>query len=390
MFLLNAYFFLYSGFASFWSYVLGYGSRLSDNSANITIGLSVIYLGVLWFQRKVRVNSLTYFILGYILLRGLILLGFAASNGYDVLAYVLPLKNWFALLFFFVIGQSIDFSFEKMNRLLFTWFALFVVSSVAYEVLCIFIITDPGLSPSRLPILKYRVQIDLFLTTYVYMISTMQFLSKHIPVKRYFSILLLIAAALLVSQIQQALVGIILVSLFISFFYFRKEAFLGNRPLFHVASILLIVAFAALSVYTFFTYSYQDIYFSAVRRNLLIEYVKEKALHYPLLGYPIPSPAFSSNIPFDIWRNFFDFNFDISIFPADIPSLFLFSEEGILGALYVVLLLWLCYRRNPDTKYLIFLMLATITNFRLYYLITLVSSFTYFLLGYFTSDARRG
>jgi len=387
---LSFYFFLYSGFGSFCSYLLGFGDRLSDNSANITIGLSVVYLGVLAFQRKIRINSITYFILGYILLRGLILLGFAASNGYSTLAYIVPLKNWFALLFFFIIGQSIDFSFDKINRLLLTWFALFVASTFAYEIISLFFESNSGFYPSRLPIFKYRIPIDIFLTTYIYMIATMQYLSRKIPFKRYFLALLLVASAILVSQIQQMLIGIILISLFISLPYLRKEALLGNRPLVHVASILLICTFSALCFYAFFTHSYQDIYFSVFRRNLLVEYVKEKVMHYPILGYPIPSAAFSSNIPFDIWRHFFDFNFDITIFPADFPSLFLLSEEGIVGVLYVVLFLWLCYRRNADTKYLIFLVIATFTNFRLYYLITLLSSFTYFLLGYFTSVRRTG
>lgn len=390
--LLNIYFFFYSGFASFWSYLLGFGDTVSNASPHVALGLGLLFIVVLAFQQKIRVNSITYIILGYILLRGFVLLGFAAYHGYDILAYLLPLKNWLVLLAFFVIGQSIEISFARINHFLFIHFGVFVICALACELgpVSSLLGLSTVFSPSRIPFLTHRIPLDLFLTTYIYMISTMQYLSKQIPLKRYLLMISMIVATLFVSQIQQMITGIILTSLCISFIYLKRRELFGNRILFHTASILVVAGIAVLSFYFFFTHSYQSIYFSIFRRNLLVDYVKDKVVHYPIAGYPIPSPVFSDNIPYDISFNFFDFDFNNTIFPSDIPALFIPAEEGVLGILYVILLLWLCYRKNPNTKYFILVMLATVSNLRLYYLIPLVSSFTYFMLGYFTSVHRCG
>ncbi len=388
MIFLSIYFFLYSGFASFGSYLLGLGSELSDNSDKIALVLGLLYLGNLFIRRQIRINPITYFIAGYIILRGLILAGFAFYYEYDVLAYVFPLKNWLALLFFFIIGQSIDFSFERLNRILFIVFALFVSVAIAYEAVALIVDFGSDLSSSRLPFLKYRIPVDIFMTVYIYMILTMQYLSKRVPFKRYLLALMLVIAALFVSQIQQMLVGLVIISLFLFISYVGEREIFRSQFLFYLISILLVGGTVAYSFYAFFTSAYQDLYFSLFRRNLLVDFVKEKIMNYPLSGYPIPSPSISENIPSDLWNTFFNFNFSSTIFPSDVPALFVLAEEGILGVLYVGFFLWLCYRRNQNTKYFIFLLLATLTNFRLYYLITLVSSFSYFMLGYFTSPRR--
>jgi len=387
MIFLNIYIFLYSNFASFLSLAFGLGRWVSDNSDDITLALGFIYLTFLFFNQKIKISKIALFILGYILIRSGILAGFALYYDYNVIAYLLPIKNWFALLFFFVIGQSLNLSFDKLNKILFTFFNLFIASSIIYYVLSLTIEMDSVFSPSRLPFLKYRIPIDIFLTTYIYTVSTIQYFSKQIPLKRYLFVIVLIILAILISQIQQMIIAIILISMFLLLSYFKRLH--GSRILFYFVSVSVVAVVVMLSFYYFYTLSYQDVYFSIYRRNLLLEYVKEKILHYPIGGYPIPSPTFSDNIPNDIWFYFFDFRFDRTIYPADVPLLFILSEEGILGITYVFVLLWLCYKRNPDTKYFIYLLIATLTNFRVYYLITLVSSFTYFMLGYFTKVRRR-
>ena len=384
MVFLNFYIFLYSGFASFWSQVLGFGGWVSDNSANITLALGAAYLPVLLLKRKIKITPITFWIGGYVILRAVILISFALYNDYSLFAYILPIKNWVALFFFFIIGQSVDWSANKLHTVLFVYFAVFVGCAIAYELVAPFIEAETGFYESRLPFLLYRIPVDIFLTCYICMVSTMGFFSKEVSTRRYLLTIALISAAIVVSQIQQMLGGVILISIVISLSFFKHR--LSNRYAIYFLSLAVLVAVAGISLYQYYTSAIQDIYFSIYRRNLLWDYVADKVIHYPLTGYPIPSPSFSENIPEDMWRNFFQFNFEETIYPSDIPLLSLLAEEGILGLLFVILFLSFCYKRNPDTKYFIYALLATLTNFRMYYLTTLIASFTYFMLGYLTSS----
>lgn len=383
----NIYIFLYSGFGSFLSSALGLGSWVLDNSDDITFAIGILYLTFFYFRKKIRVCKITLFIFGYILLRGGFLIGFALFYDYSVVAYLIPLKNWFALLYFFIIGNSLDLSFDKINKILLTIFILFVLTSLLFSILTLFIDIEADFSASRLPFLKYRIPIDIFLTTYIYMVSTLRFFAKKLPFSRYFIVMIFIILAILLSQIQQMMIAILLVSIFL--LYKKIGHIQRTRFIYYFFTLFIIISVVTLSVYFYYTIFYSSIYLSIFRRNLLIDYVVGKIAQYPIAGYPIPSPAFSENIPYELWTYFFDFRFDSTIFPADIPFLFLLSEEGVIGVIYVIFLLLLCYKRNPETKYVLYLILATITNFRLYYLITLASSFTYFLLGYFTKTGKK-
>ncbi|HEX8932589.1 MAG TPA: hypothetical protein VF810_05510, partial [Patescibacteria group bacterium] len=74
------------------------------------------------------------------------------------------------------------------------------------------------------------------------------------------------------------------------------------------------------------------------------------------------------------------------IYPSDAPLLALVLEEGFVGLIFVVILLYWSYKINSDVKYLILLIVATIFTFRMYYMVTLGSTMTYFLLGCYTKD----
>ena len=120
-----------------------------------------------------------------------------------------------------------------------------------------------------------------------------------------------------------------------------------------------------------------------------LEYVLTKFSEYPIFGYPIPSPSFGT-IPDDITHFFYGFNFDVTIFPSDLPFLFILAEEGLVGLLFIFTLLCICYNNSPEkVGYVAVVLLSLIGTFRMYNLVPLGSSFAFFLLGLYTRSSQR-
>ena len=133
-----------------------------------------------------------------------------------------------------------------------------------------------------------------------------------------------------------------------------------------------------------------DSYLSFLKRVELIEFIKDKVEQYPLAGYSIPSNISNGEIPTDIRNNFFVGEQAEKIYPADLPFLAVILEEGFLGIIFILALLYWSYKTNTDVKLLILLICATFLTFRMYYMVTLGSTLIYFLLGFYTRDSLTG
>jgi hypothetical protein len=160
---------------------------------------------------------------------------------------------------------------------------------------------------------------------------------------------------------------------------------LTKRKVIHVVSIFAFAGVLVTGMYFLITLAPQDTLFSLWRRSQELDYVKEKVASYPIFGYPIPSNLFGWAMPQDIIHFFYGFDFDVTLFPSDLPLPFLVMEEGIAGVLFIATFLALSYRKNPaPVSYVLIVLLSLIGTFRMYYMIPVQSSFTFFMLGYFT------
>lgn len=379
------YGFLYSGTAALVLLVLNqyaFYDNFSDKAAFI-LGVAGVF--AIFINGKIKVSALTIFILSYVFIRGFILACFATTHSYSVLNYLFPLKNWLALLLFFIIGQSIELPRQKVNTILLN---IFIVTSVFIILIQLYsLLFDKNLSAfdaSRLPFVKYRVGMDILLMIYAFIIATTRYLKKECSSKYYFSLVALVIVDFVSSQTKQIAVSIFFVLFY--FFFARRYYAMKSKGMF-LASYIIMLVVLALLVAAIIQNPFSDSYFSFIKRVSLAEYIQEKVYQYPITGYPIPSNIANGVIPIDIKNTFFAGDRSDLIYPSDLPLLAVIMEEGLLGIIFIIALLFWSYKTNSDVKYLILLIGATFLTFRMYYMVTLGSTLTYFLLGLYTRDS---
>jgi hypothetical protein len=382
----------FTGLASFAATLAGQGSAYLQYSHYILLVMSSLYGFHLLLQRRIVVTNITLFIAAYILLRIIAVSAFALTHEYTLFGYVYPLKNWFLLLISFVIGQSIEQSTDTVNRAIMKALFITVMVLLVFEFSGFFLSPQFSQSfplPSRVSLIKYRIGIDEFIIVYAYLLLSLTMIRDELRLSKYLTGITVILLAILISQTKQILAAIIVVSLFL--IIKRHKDYLTKRKcLFTIFFTMTAVAILA-GLYLLMTTVPTDTYLSLWRRGLAIQYVYEKVRMYPIFGYPIPSNLFGGTIPKDISHYFYGFNFDITIFPSDIPLLFILAEEGIAGILYITAFLYLCYKKAPDkAPYVIVALLSLVGTYRMYYLIPVGSSFTYFMLGLVTRKHTDG
>lgn len=380
------YGYIYSGAAALVLLILNHSEYYDYLSDKVAILLGFVGLFVLFINGKIKISALTVFILSYIFIRALILSGFATVHSYSVLNYLFPLKNWIALLLFFVIGQSLELPRERVNDILLN---IFITTSILVILFQVYSFAFDGnfeaLIASRLPFIKYRVGFDILLMVYAFIISSLRYLQNNISGKYYYFIIALVIADFISAQTKQIIISLFLVLIY---FFIDKVFSLTKRRRVFIASFIIVLVTMVLSVTYILQNPFDDSYYSFVKRLALVEYAQEKIAHYPVAGYPIPSNISNGDIPTDIKNNFFvgDRSSEL-IYPSDIPLLSVIMEEGALGIIFIVILLFWSYQKNADVKYLLVMIGATLFTFRMYYMMTLGCSLTYFLLGLYTRDS---
>lgn len=375
-----------TGLTNFVAASLGLGSAYLQYAHYVLLVMSSVYCFYLLLQRKIVITDLSLFIAAYILLRIIAVSSFALSHEYTLPGYLYPLKNWILLLNLFVIGQSLEISTETVNRLIVIMLFVTVLVLLLFEISGFFFFEHFKQMfplPSRISFIKYRIGIDEFIIVYAYLLLSFNMIRNELSLPKYLMGTALILLAIFISQTKQILVAIIVVSLFLIVKKFKH--YLTKRKFMFTISFFIVALAIVSGLYLLVTNVPQDTYFSLWRRALSLQYVWDKISAYPIFGYPIPSNLFGGTIPKDIIQNFYGFDFYVSIFPSDIPLLFILAEEGVVGLLFIAILLYLCYKRAPEKAYYpILVLLSLIGTFRMYYLIPVGSAFTYFMLGLVT------
>lgn len=391
-YILLSYLLICTGLCSFLMTALGAGAAYINYIDEALLFFSLAYCLHLLQSRKLVVTGLTLCIAFYIVMRFVIVMSFALQHNYSLAGYLFPLKNWVLLLIFFIIGQSTELSERTFSTTIMKALLVTVLVIAGFEMLSSLL--DLRFSQnfplqSRVPFIRYRIGIDEFIIVYAYLVMSIQMLRNQVTTAKYTAALLLISAPFFIAQTKQLLVAILIVSVFIVLRRFSR--YLTTRKVLYTLSVTAAGGAVAAGILYLYVRHPMDTYFSLWRRMLSLSYVRDKLLHYPLFGYPIPSRTFGGIIPQDIIHTFYGFDFNTTIFPSDLPLLFILAEEGIVGILFVALLLYLCYRRAPEkVLYLIVVLLALAGTFRMYYLIPVGSSFTYFILGYATRNKSGG
>lgn len=382
------YGFIYSGLAALALLILNqyaYYDYFSDEVAFI-LGLAGFF--VLLINGKIKISALTLFILSYILVRVMILSTFATIHSYSVLNYLFPLKNWVVLLLFFVIGQSLNLPRERVNDILLKIFIATSILVILFQMYCLMFGRNfTAFDASRLPLVKYRVGLDIFLMIYVFIISTLRYLQKNISSKYYYFIIVLVIADFISSQTKQIAISVFLVLLYLLFD--KAVSHTKRKRVLMVSFIILLVTLGMFAMLVLQN-PFGDSYFSFLKRVELIEYAQGKISQYPVAGYPIPSNIAHGVIPTEIKNTFFSGDRADLIYPSDLPLLSVVLEEGILGLIFIFVLLYWSYKKNTDVKYVVLLICTTFLTFRMYYMVTLGSTLTYFLLGFYTRDSLSG
>ncbi|KAB0670422.1 hypothetical protein F6V30_09745 [Oryzomonas sagensis] len=388
---LIVYMMFWTGLVSFAATALGQGNAYLRYGHYVLLLMSSAYCLYLLLQRKMIITALSLLIAAYIALRILAVSSFALSHEYTLPGYLYPLRNWVLLLNFFVIGQSTVLPRETVNRLIVRMLIITVLVLFAFEVSGFFSTHFKPLFPlpSRIPFVTYRIGIDEFIIVYAYLLLSLKLIRNELPVPKYLMGTVLILFAFFICQTKQILPAIIIVSLFL--IGTRCEPYLTRRKVVFTVSFLAVAGAIVSGLYWVMTNVPHDTYLSLWRRSLALHYVWEKVNAYPIFGYPIPSNLFGGTIPKDIIHHFYGFDFYATIFPSDIPLMFVLAEEGIVGVSFVAALLYLCYRKAPDkASYLIIVLLSLVGTFRMYYLVPVGSSFTFFMLGLITKDTTEG
>jgi len=372
--------FIFSAFGAGTAYLL-----YVDKALLFISSLAVLYL---LLNRKVVLTNITLVLIAYIVIRIVAVGAFAMQHGYTLPGYLFPIKNWVLLLNLFIIGQSLELSEDAVQKLMLKGLFATILVSGAFEVVSSFLGSGPNENfqlVSRIPFVRYRIGIDEFITVYAYLLLSIGMIKNELTMPRYLTGVALILLSIFISQSKQTLVAIIIVSLFL--IVKRYQPYLSKRKVVFTVSFIMAAAVIVSGLYLLVTNVPQDTYFSVWRRALALEFAQEKFISYPLFGYPIPSNLFGGIIPADIIHNFYGFDFDVTIFPSDVPLPFILAEEGVAGLLFVALFLYLCYRRTPEkASYVILVLLSLLGTFRMYYMLPIGSAFTYFMLGIVTRN----
>lgn len=349
--------------------------------------LCCIYL---FLRRKIVITNLTLVMAAYITLRLIAVSSFAVFHEYNLWDYIYPIKNWILLLNLFIIGQSLVLSEEAVNSLIMKALSITVLILLFLEILGFF---APKFGPlfqlqSRVPILKYRFNIDEFIIVYVYLLISLKMLKNELAVRKYLSGAILLLLAVAICQTKQVLVAIFVVSLFLIMKKYRP--YLTKAKVIYAVFFFVLTSALISGMYFFVTTARVDTAFSVWRRKVELEYAWDRASAYPVFGYPIPTNLFGWTMPKDIIHYFYGFDPDVTLFPSDLPIPFILTEEGVVGLLFVVVFLIFAYKKNPEkVSYVLIVLLSLIGSFRMYYMIPVQSSFTYFLLGLLTRPAAK-
>jgi hypothetical protein len=373
------------------SAIIGAPNILNSYSDDLALFIFSVWYFIICFKRKtVLYSPESLLIIAYITIRVVYLLLFSATHKYGVINYLFPIKNWFTLLLAFLCGREMDFSFASIKDYIIKYMRYFILVCAFLQLVAVVINSDfmrLGGGISRFSFIRYRMGISNYLMLFYYYFITIGYIRNEIRNGAFIQNIVVFMIGILLCQAKNVLFGVLLINIVIAL---SIKTRMSRKKLSYI--LLVIPPLLSLGIFAIIAMVRENPIETALslgRRLLLVDYVKTHFIAYPIMGYPIPAFSFPGTIPADIVDNFISFDFQKTIFPSDFPALFVLSEEGVLGYVFLVVFWSLVIRKNKATGIdMLLIQLSAILVFPAYAFLALPSSVVFYLLG-ITSANRR-